>query len=461
MVVEVSAPEGPGGLGTEVALDAGTMTRRAQVESQEVHYRESRFIRTKSGGPLAINLQADLGTKAFSGRSKFKNQGLEGDSGSNQQGSLTEKSVELGLQFLANHQSNDGSWSLSNFGAGRRGYENERTSLHSDTAATGLSLLAFLGAGYHHQDGAYQEVVASALDYLMKNQQAAGDVFIKQDPTSDAAMRFYSHGICTIALCEAYGMTQDPQLRDAAQQAIDFIVETQNEDRGGWRYAPNIGSDTSVTGWQMMALQSGRLAGLDVPQKTFDLIDKWLDLAQVKDSDHLYVYNPLAPTGIQTLTDENGRPIIDPRTGKQKQLDMSHGRRPNRTMTSVGLLMRMYSGHHRDDGDMIAGARYLMQHLPTNGTRRNVERDTYYWYYATQVMFHMGDKYWETWNDRLHPLLTESQIQSGPLAGSWDPKKPVPDRWGHHAGRIYVTTLNLLSLEVAYRHLPIYEDTAK
>jgi hypothetical protein len=76
-------------------------------------------------------------------------------------------------------------------------------------------------------------------------------------------------------------------------------------------------------------------------------------------------------------------------------------------------------------------------------------------------MFHMGGKYWDTWNDRLHPLLTESQVMTGPMAGSWDPKGSIPDRWGPHAGRIYVTTMNLLSLEVAYRHLPIYEDTAK
>ena len=114
-----------------------------------------------------------------------------------------------------------------------------------------------------------------------------------------------------------------------------------------------------------MALQSGRLAGLDVPQKSFDLIDKWLDLAQAKDSDHLYVYNPLAPTELQTVKDKNGRDVIDPRTGRPKRVDMSHGRRPNQTMTSVGLLMRMYSGQRRDDPGMIAGARYLMQNLPS------------------------------------------------------------------------------------------------
>lgn len=438
--VEVSAPEGPGGLGDEVALDAGTMSRRSQAESQEVHFREARFIRTRTGGPLAINVAADLGTKAFSGRSKFKNKDVTGQPGVGQPPPKTEKSIELGLRFLARHQSNDGSWSLSNFGAGRRGYEREKTALHSDVAATGLCLLAFLGAGYHHQDDHYKDVVAGGIDYLLKNQKANGDLFVDQDPESSRAVWLYSHGICTIALCEAYGMTQDPDLRGPAQKAIDFIVESQNKDLGGWRYSPGYGSDTSVTGWMMMALKSGELARLDIPRDTFDRIEDWLNEAQESDTQrHLYVYNPLAPD-----------------TPEQR-----HGLEPSKTMTSVGLLMRLYSGWRRDNSHMIKGARYLMQNLPANGTRLNNERDTYYWYYATQVMFHMGGKFWEAWNERLHPLLVDSQITTGPMAGSWDPRNPVPDRWAPHAGRIYVTTMNLLSLEVYYRHLPIYEDTAK
>ena len=99
------------------------------------------------------------------------------------------------------------------------------------------------------------------------------------------------------------------------------------------------------------------------------------------------------------------------------------------------------------------GAEYLAAHLPAPE-----KRDTYYWYYATQFMFLMGDQYWNAWRESLFPLLTDSQVTNGPLAGSWDPLRPVRDKWGHHAGRVYVTTLNLLSLEVAYRHLPIYED---
>ena len=130
-------------------------------------------------------------------------------------------------------------------------------------------------------------------------------------------------------------------------------------------------------------------------------------------------------------------------------------------MTAVGLLMRLYLGWNRDDPQMIAGAEHLLEDLPAIGTQEQPTRDTYYWYYATQVMFHMRGKYWKEWNDRLHPLLVERQVQSGPMAGSWDPLGPVPDRWGAAGGRIYVTTLNLLSLEVYYRHLPIYEATAK
>jgi len=130
-------------------------------------------------------------------------------------------------------------------------------------------------------------------------------------------------------------------------------------------------------------------------------------------------------------------------------------------MTAVGMLMRMYSGWRRDNTDMKSAADYLATFPPSLGDAKSPQRDTYYWYYATQVMFHMGGEHWEKWNQRLNPILVDEQIKVGPQSGSWDPLKPVPDRWSAHAGRLYLTTLNLLSLEVYYRHLPIYEDTAK
>ena len=127
-------------------------------------------------------------------------------------------------------------------------------------------------------------------------------------------------------------------------------------------------------------------------------------------------------------------------------------------MTAVGLLMKMYSNWERDDERLRRGADWLLeQQMPSDAT--SALRDTYYWYYATQVMKHMGGEYWKKWNEKLHPLLVDSQLKSGELAGSWDPYGPVPDRWGSFGGRLYVTTMNLLSLEVRYRLLPLYDKT--
>src|SRR5690606_6824018 len=107
------------------------------------------------------------------------------------------------------------------------------------------------------------------------------NLYRPEDPTSDQNVMFYSHGIAALALCEAYGMTGDPALREPAQRAIDFIVNSQHQERGGWRYQPQVSSDTSVSGWMMMALKSGELAGLIVPQSTYAGINHWLELAKV------------------------------------------------------------------------------------------------------------------------------------------------------------------------------------
>ena len=121
-------------------------------------------------------------------------------------------------------------------------------------------------------------------------------------------------------------------------------------------------------------------------------------------------------------------------------------------MTAEGLLMRQYLGARRDNNAVQAGASYLRQRLP-----RSESRDVYYWYYATQVMFHMQGEYWETWN-------AVTARHAGRLAGKRWPgpwqlesrQLPTKDTWGRSGGRHYVTCMNLLMLEVYYRHLPLY-----
>lgn len=387
--------------------------------------------RRSLGSPTLDKPAVPIPAPAFQQR-MARNDGSLDNSQTGEFGPDTEAAIERGLEFLARKQRNDGSWHLEDFG------DNPR--LRSDTAATALALLAFQGAGYSHRQYQYAPVCKSALEFLISHQKQDGDLYIPMDEMSNLNARFYSHSIASLALCEAFGMTQDEALREPAQRAVSFMVKTQDPVGGGWRYQPGFESDTSVSGWFMMALKSAELSGLEVPKPTFEKIRGWLDRAQSSPQQrYLYRYNPLAADTPSTR----------------------HGRVPNPTMTGVGLLMRLYLGWRRDNEDMALGADYLLANMPAEGTVTNPQRDTYYWYYATQVLFHMGGDRWKKWNSQLHPILIKSQVLSGDMTGSWDPTSPTPDRWGVFAGRLYVTTLNLLSLEVYYRHLPIYEDSAR
>lgn len=428
--VEADLSPGDGGLGVLPARDAGVVDRRARPDAPSIQTQVARIPRREPGGLSATNAAPVVAAEAFRKRVERNQPG-----GGDRLGPETERAIELGLAYLARHQLEDGRWSL-------QGLDSTAPAMNSDVAATGLALLAFQGAGYTHREHQYRDVVRRGLDFLLASQQSGGLIYYESDAESNRVTRLYSHAIAALALCEAYGMTQDPALREPCQKALDYIVASQSRELGGWRYTPQVSSDTSVSGWMLMALKSGELAGLSVPQETYAAVVRWLDRAQ-GEQPHLYRYNPDAPD-----------------TPAQR-----HGRIPSPTMTSVGLLMRLYTGWRRDHPAMRAGGEYLRENLPGMSDLADPvvsrRRDTYYWYYATQVMFHLGGDYWRVWNGQLHPLLVRSQILTGPDAGSWDPFRPVPDRWAAHAGRLYVTTMNLLSLEVPYRHLPLYESTAR
>ena len=426
--LDVDAIEGPAGLGIRPSAEIGVMARPASRESEQLQPdMKSRFRSQKFGGTPSMNPDVVIAQEAFRSRSpKALAQGAE---------PTTEASIHLGLEFLARHQSADGSWSLSGFDRDEPQYLNQ---LESDTAATGLALLAFQGAGYNHREFKYARQVDHAIQWLIENQGPDGRLYVSSE--SDPVCRMYSHGIAALALSEAYGMTQDANLKKPAQKAIDFIVKMQDPRKGGWRYDDRPGklsTDTSVSGWMMMAMQSGRLAGLRVDDDSFESIGNWLDVAADPDNISRYRYDPFA-------TNSNGVSRIQ-------------GRRPTISITSVGLLMRIYSGWDRNDPRLLAGADYLVNNqLPSDSTP--LLRDTYYWYYATQVLKYVDGPQWKTWNDQLRPLLIRSQEKEGDFAGSWHPYRPVPDRWGSFGGRIYVTTMNLLSLEVRHRMLPLYRQ---
>jgi hypothetical protein len=327
---------------------------------------------------------------------------------------LTEAAVARGLQWMAQHQHTDGSWSLHRFHRtpACRGQCQGQGRLQCDAAATALCLLPFLGAGQTHETGIYKQTVSKGLRWLVDHQSEDGD--LRNGVRSNAGM--YAHGQAAIVLCEAFALTRDEELRAAAQRAIDFIVKAQHRE-GGWRYQPAERGDTSVLGWQLMAMQSARAAELEVPIETWELANLYLDSVQSDDGAR-YAYQP------------------------------KH--RPTHVMTAEALLCRMYLGWGDDFAPLHEGVRYLLrEHMP-HPSRVNF----YYWYYATQVLHHFGGKPWKTWNLKMRDILVDSQVKMGHASGSWDPR-------GDHSGqggRLYTTALAVCTLEVYYRHAPIFRQ---
>jgi hypothetical protein len=323
----------------------------------------------------------------------------------------SENGVEGGLHWLAMHQRPDGSWSFNHHGEFCKGECGNPGTHPAMNAATGLALLPFLGAGYTHKEGPYTETVRRGLYYLTKQMimtPQGGDLH---------ETTMYAQGIAAIALCEAYAMTDDPGLKPYAQAAIDFIVSAQDKNGGGWRYTPGQPGDTTVFGWQLMALRSAQLAHLRVPSPTWGLAEKFLDSVQ---DDYGSTYGYQAP------------------------------HEPTQTTTAIGLLCRMYTGWDRKRPGLMKGVGKLDKQGPS-------QHDMYYNYYATMVMHHYEGAAWQRWDKRMRDYLVANQATVGHEAGSWY----FPDKHADVAGRLYTTCMAIMTLEVYYRYLPLYEPPSE
>jgi len=326
---------------------------------------------------------------------------------------LTEAAVGRGLDWLARNQLKDGSWSLEGPYSG-----GVPADFDNPVAATAMALLAFQGAGNTHKKGKFRQNVLSGWKWLLNEQDNGGNFFHE----GGFNHKFYTQGLCTIAICELYGMTKDPKYKEAAERAVQYCLDSQSP-QGGWRYAARSDSDVSVTGWIVMALQSAKMAGLEVPEENLRRVDGFLDKVAREDGSR-YPYQ---------------------RDGEIKL-----------SMTAEALLCRQYLGWDRDDPRLVAGVEWITS--PENLVNYNKGRDVYTWYYATQVAHHMEGDYWKRWNAVMRQALPEQQVKRGRENGSWDPEQPTMDQWAPHGGRLYVTCLSLYMLQVYYRHLPIYAN---
>jgi Prenyltransferase and squalene oxidase repeat len=325
----------------------------------------------------------------------------------------SEAAVARGLVWLTNHQLPDGSWNFNHVSSPRCDCTMPGRMENNPYAATAMAVMAFLGAGKTHETGEYQLEVRYGIDFLLAQGVRVRKGICYYGELSGPAT-FYTHGLVTIALSEAYAMTSDIRLRPAVAGAVEFLADTQDFG-GGWRYFPGQPGDTSVVAWQLMALKSAQFSRVTVPQKVFSGVERFL---------------------ISTSSMRGSRYAYLP--------DRSNS--PTPSMTAAGLLSRMYLGAKENHGGMRAGVRFLDEQGPDPS-------DMYYNYYATQVLHHWGGPEWDRWNNVMREHLIRTQIRDGHASGSWD----VADRHGFVGGRVYMTTLALLTLEVYYRHLPLYQ----
>jgi hypothetical protein len=280
-----------------------------------------------------------------------------------------------------------------------------------------MALLPFLGAGHTHtvdkygERNKYAKQVLGGLRFLTRSMRRDGGM---NQPTG----RMYDHGLASIVLCEAYGMTQDRALLKPAERSLAFIVMAQDPLGGGWRYEPQMPGDTSVVGWQLMAIKSGQMAYLRVPQRTIDGASRFLDSV--------------------ALDEGSGYGYVDPNHVTE-------------ATSAVGLLCRMYLGWKRENPALTRGVQALSAIEPSTS-------NMYFNYYATQVLHHYEGPLWTKWNEVMREYLVRSQSDRGHETGSW---YFDGDRHGSHTGgRLYCTSLAAMTLEVYYRHMPLYSKRA-
>ncbi|MFP6667878.1 MAG: prenyltransferase/squalene oxidase repeat-containing protein [Pirellulales bacterium] len=321
----------------------------------------------------------------------------------------TERAIGLALNWFSNNQEPDGHWEMSKHGSNSQ----------YNTAGAGTALLCYYGWGIKHgtygQNSKYPQhvkAVDKAIDWLMKQQKEDGD--LRGSTGGNHGM--YAHGIASIAICEAYGLTKDSKLKESAAKAVDFILKAQHE-QGGWRYQPRTPGDLSVVGWQYMALHSARMAGLEIPDEPFTRAGRFIDSVSGGKQGGLYGYTNPGP----------GPPA----------------------MTATGMFMRQLDLARPTEPRMQESAAFIKARMLKAGTR-----DLYYEYYATLAMYQHQGPIWRQWNDNLKEVYIALQETTGANIGSWDPKHD-----GKHAkagGRVLTTGLAVLSLEVYYRLLPLY-----
>lgn len=348
---------------------------------------------------------------------------------------FTEAAVYKALRWLKKTQNPDGSWSAT---SGNKG---------SEAACTGLAVLTFLAHGETPAASKeFKETITKAINWLVSNQVQRKDGYwtIKNPGANE-----YGLLIATYALSEAFGMTKNPNVKEAAKRGLERIVKHQSPT-GGWNYNLAIQSsspdDISYGGWCIQAIKAGKLAGIHVDGME-ECIKKAIDCLKKRNYDEVqgFSYRPTS--------------------------------RNHAGLGGVGCLAMQLLGYGKDPA--VKNALKVMKGWRPNFDPPNPKPrpeaypkkgswdcSQYYFYYAAQCKFQAGmakdasqadQVEWQDWNKAMKEFYPAHMKDAGEIPGpDGKPRKCAywenKDYWS--ARPVMDTCLAALQLMVYYRYLP-------
>ena len=305
---------------------------------------------------------------------------------------------DRGVAYLVKSQAEDGSWQGGQSGPG----------------VTGMAMMTMLASGEDPNFGKYSPSVRKAVKNIIASQDTS---------TGYLGNSMYHHGFGMLALAEAYGTVDDrtfwrsspgnkKSIGGALELAVRSAITSQKKNPlGAWRYSPDANdADTSVSGAILVGLLAARNAGIEVPDASIDR----------------------AISYYESMTSDNGNVGYSGGIG-------GGGMGQSVARTSIASLV--YAVSRRQD---IPKYKATITNLTSNlesGSGQHYKE--YARYYQSQALFQGDMEAWEKWNKMLVEKLKASQLEDGSFRGNF--------------GIPATTSLNLLSLALNYRFLPIYE----
>ena len=439
----------------EITVDAPSMNPTEMAsEAAPAPTAEPQSVKVASVDAM-LSIKSPVTMKSVMGTSRGAGvRGTYTRGGASYGDAATEAAVMKALRWLKATQAPDGSWGTKpEFGL-KKGMDK--------AAGAGFAILTYLAHGETPASKEFGPTVQKALDYLINSVYVVKDKNGKlaKDPNgntpyirmSGASGSEYGFLIGTYALCEAYGMTKNPNAREAAEKTLGRIISGQTAT-GGWNYnmarvTKDGPDDISFGGWAMQAIKAGKMAGIHLPGME-ECIKKAVNCLKKRN------YSEKAGFVYRATTNHKGG------TGG---------------LAGVGCLAMQLLGYAKEKE--VANALNVMRDWQPSldkvysyapGKPQNAQ---YYCYYAAQCKYQAGMSkdatpanftLWKKWNAEMKALYTKAVItvtdKSGQPITVKDPAgkdRPI-GRWenkDHYNYDVMGTCLAALQLMVYYRYLP-------